>query len=341
MAGGTGASLLAHLSCVSAPPLHQMIHRVLGGIFLLLIEPIAAEEDLKLSYNISNVVSVVPGPLPSYLQNDYNHLQISVTDEESSDLLLHLPTTNTFIDKALFGPEADSSSKKHQGCVLVHCAQGQSRSVSVIIAYLMYKYKLLYDQALHAVRRKVEGALPNSGFVEQLKVFQQMDFQVDKLSLAYKKFVIKQSLNEDPSGSSLVTSDVFANASTKKSPGSFRLRCRRCRHILATESDIEAHEMPDADSRQSRFIKTAPNSRRIVSVADAAKTCSHYFMDEPVDWMRPELDKQELEGKFACPKCESKVGGYSWRGSRCSCGKWMIPALHIHTAKVDQMKEVS
>ncbi|CAI4383767.1 BAF_collapsed_G0031230.mRNA.1.CDS.1 [Saccharomyces cerevisiae] len=53
--------------------------------------------------------------------------------------------------------------------------------------------------------------------------------------------------------------------------------------------------------------------------------------------MQPELQgKQELEGKFSCPGCSSKVGGYNWKGSRCSCGKWVIPAIHLQTSKVDQ-----
>lgn len=281
---------------------------------------------------------MVPGPLPPYLKEDYAHLQIDITDEESSDLLLHLPVTNKFIDQALFPDPEKKDSKKHEGAILVHCAQGVSRSVSVIIAYLMFKYNLLYDQALYAVRRKLESAQPNEGFVDQLKAFKEMGFKVDQLSSAYRKYVIQQNLKQDPSGSSLATAGLFDKKSNNKGPGSYKLRCRKCRHVLATETDIEPHDMPDADSRQARFVKTAPNSRRIISASDAAKVCSHYFMEEPVEWMRGELEKQELEGKFCCPKCQSKVGGYSWKGSRCSCGKWMIPALHIQTAKVDQMK---
>ena len=57
--------------------------------------------------------------------------------------------------------------------------------------------------------------------------------------------------------------------------------------------------------------------------------------------MKQELDKAEMEGKFLCPKCSSKVGGYSWRGSRCSCGKWMVPAIHLQEAKVDYIKRES
>ena len=56
--------------------------------------------------------------------------------------------------------------------------------------------------------------------------------------------------------------------------------------------------------------------------------------------MKQELDKAEMEGKFCAPN--APLGwGYSWRGSRCSCGKWMVPAIHLQEAKVDYIKRES
>ena len=136
--------------------------------------------------------------------------------------------------------------------------------------------------------------------------------------------------------------DIYgSNTSPQDTPKvhNAQLRCKRCRQVLALSSQIETHEPPEADSRQAQFIKTAPNSRRIIDVKPASPSCSHYFLTEPLNWMKDELQgKGELDGKFQCPKCNSKVGGYSWKGTRCSCGRWMIPALHVQTAKVDFVK---
>lgn len=320
----------------------QLVHRILGGIYILSIEPINAGVDLRKEFQISSVISVVDGAVPEYLSHDYQYLQIDITDEETVNILEHLPEALQFIDTALFSG-SEEESKKHLGSVLIHCAQGQSRSVTVVLAYLMYKYKLSIKQAMHAVKRKVPGAQPNVGFVEQLNVFKEMGCTVDKSSKAYRNFLIAYSLKLDPSGGLLRHQGVWQNtgkiAAGSQDGGEFNLRCKRCRTILATDTDIEMHEAPDAESRQSQFIKTAPNSRRIVSAVEASKTCSHYFVDEPMSWMGAELEKQDIEGKLCCPKCEAKVGGYSWKGSRCSCGKWMIPALHLQTAKVDSMKK--
>lgn len=333
-----------------------MAHRILGGIYVSLIEPINAQEDLGKLYGASHVISAVPGPLPSYLSEHYVHHQISITDEETTNILCEIPSAVKFIDSALFPNGLDPLNKKHQGAILIHCAQGQSRSVSIVIAYLMSRYNLSYTQSLHAVTRKVVDARPNAGFEEQLKLFGEMGCVVDVSSAEYRHFLVQNSLRLDPSGGSLPLLNIYhreeadeSNKDVKKNSGNvensltsddvsqFRLRCKMCRHILASSGDIETHEPPAAESRQLKFIKNAPNSRRIVSVSEAASSCSHFFMSEPRDWMQQELSKQEIEGKFQCPKCEAKVGGYSWRGSRCSCGKWMIPALHLQAAKVDKL----
>lgn len=319
-----------------------MAQRILGGIYLLNIEPINVNADLRSENGITHVLSVLSGPLPSSIKENYQHLQIDITDEETSNILEKLPTAIDFIDLALFPGGLGEDEKKHRGAILVHCAQGKSRSVAVIIAYLMAKYKLPYTLALHAVTRKVEDAQPNEGFVEQLKLFERMNCKLDESSPEYKRFLLSNSLKQDPSGSLLPHRNIYSlkkRGDDRKDPEFYRLRCKRCRQVLALETDIETHQVPGAESRQSKFVKNAPNSRRIISVTEAASVCSHYFMGEPLDWMMDELAKQDIEGKFACPKCDAKVGGYSWRGSRCSCGKWMIPALHLQAAKVDEMKK--
>lgn len=310
-----------------------MAHRILGGIYLLSIEPINAGEDFS-KQGITHVLSVLPGALPPTLEK-YIHQQIEITDEETSNLLETLSAALRFIDLALF-PNGEAE-KKHLGAILIHCAQGVSRSVSVVIAYLMYKYKLEYKQALHAVRRKVPEAQPNDGFVEQLQLFKKMECKVNLSSALYRQFLVAQCLKQDPTGMLLPSLKLFYT-SGKKVPGSFHLRCKKCRLVLATQGDIETHEPPDEESRQALFVRQATDSKCIVSSYEGSKTCSHYFMGEPLEWMENELSKQDMEGKFSCYKCDAKVGGYSWRGSRCSCGKWMIPALHLQAAKVDVMK---
>lgn len=53
--------------------------------------------------------------------------------------------------------------------VLVHCNEGQSRSVSVIIYYLIVRYGYSYDDAYECIRSKKSDIRPNSAFVAALR----------------------------------------------------------------------------------------------------------------------------------------------------------------------------
>lgn len=320
----------------------MLVYRILGGLHLSSIDPINSEDDLKSKYGITHILSIVPGPMNESYLKDYTWKQIEVTDEETTNLTPHFRDSYEFIDSALF---RNSIDKKHQGNILVHCSQGVSRSVAFIIAYLMEKYNLNLNQALHAVKRKSPDAEPNPGFIEQLKLYKEMGFKEDNNNDEYEALLKKIVMARDSSGEQLREMIMAKTESIKpqgnETKASFELRCKRCRQVLANETNIEEHEAPGSDSRQSQFIKTAPHSRRIISAEKASNVCSHYFLKEPIRWMKEELDKSEIEGKFQCPKCSSKVGGYSWRGSRCSCGKWMTPAIHLQEAKVDCIKKAN
>jgi protein-tyrosine phosphatase len=53
-------------------------------------------------------------------------------------------------------------------CVLVNCMAGVSRSVTIVIAYLMTKQKMTFQEAFEFVRSKRPIINPNEAFIEQL-----------------------------------------------------------------------------------------------------------------------------------------------------------------------------
>ena len=61
--------------------------------------------------------------------------------------------------------------KEKGGRVLVHCIQGISRSVSIVMAYIIFSKKLSYDKAFNLVQSKREISSPNFGFSIQLQNF--------------------------------------------------------------------------------------------------------------------------------------------------------------------------
>ena len=55
--------------------------------------------------------------------------------------------------------------------VLVHCIAGVSRSVSMVLAYLIREHAMTYEQAYTLVKQRRKIIHPNDGFIDQLKKY--------------------------------------------------------------------------------------------------------------------------------------------------------------------------
>ncbi|XP_021688953.1 dual specificity protein phosphatase 1 isoform X2 [Hevea brasiliensis] len=87
----------------------------------------------------------------------------NIADKEDSNLRQYFDECFNFIDEA----------KRQGGGVLVHCFVGRSRSVTIVVAYLMKKHGMSVSQALEYVRNRRPQAAPNSGFISQLLDFEK------------------------------------------------------------------------------------------------------------------------------------------------------------------------
>ena len=91
------------------------------------------------------------------------------------------------------------SVKEKNGRVLIHCIQGISRSVSIVMAYLIYKNKYTYDKAFSLVQSKREISSPNFGFSIQLQNFYLRLYEpIDKYRYIPKIFAVGSFQNEQP-----------------------------------------------------------------------------------------------------------------------------------------------
>jgi protein-tyrosine phosphatase len=66
---------------------------------------------------------------------------------------------------------SDEARSNEKG-VLVHCLAGVSRSVTVTVAYLMYKLSLNMNDAFNMVRARKSNIAPNFQFMQQLHDFE-------------------------------------------------------------------------------------------------------------------------------------------------------------------------
>ncbi|GBP17348.1 Dual specificity protein phosphatase MPK-4 [Eumeta japonica] len=187
--------------------------------------------------NITHILTVDLVPLTRSILERPNltFKYVKLADVPKEDLISHLPSINAFIKKTL----------DEGGTVLVHCYFGVSRSAAVVIAYMMEKYGLCYEDAYTLVKSKRRFVHPNVGFIAQLRLFGHMGCQLNKEDPRYKQFRLKlagQKLKQVK-----ILPQIFANL-VKSDPGLVRerpdpivYRCKKCRRVVASQSNIIPH----------------------------------------------------------------------------------------------------
>lgn len=137
--------------------------------------------EIRKKLGITHVVSICP----EYPSTGPNHLTISVDDSEYENLLIHLPEACHFIQQAL----------DEGGSVLVHCVMGISRSTTVVAAYLMKTRKMCRSSAIGFIKERRPQIHPNYGFIKQLEVFADCNYEPSPSQLAYTKWKRHQRRN--------------------------------------------------------------------------------------------------------------------------------------------------
>ncbi|KAK6526953.1 tyrosine protein phosphatase yvh1 [Arthrobotrys megalospora] len=275
--------------------------------------------------NITHVVSVLRGRLDKTLIEQFasagRHLHIEVDDDDDENLIEHFQASNDFIDKAIQGG----------GSVLVHCAMGISRSATICTAYLIYKRQIPAEIAMEIVKQSRPIICPNLAFRKQLEIYsenlEQAMRNLDDIP-AYQRYLYRKEVEMSRLANKAPTINHYGEDEAKEG-GEMELKCRKCRRTLALSHSFVDHYAASPPVTSS--------SRLLAAVGMNKNNCQHHFLD-PVVWMKPELEKGEMEGKLECPKCSAKVGSYAWHGMKCSCGIWVTPAISLAKSKIDESR---
>ena len=121
----------------------------------------AINRDLLEVYNVKTVLTIAKHIAPPFPDRFTYHVY-EVYDRGDEDLFSNFPQMCEEIASGL-----------KRGGVLVHCANGISRSPTVVAAYLMHTKNLRAAEALDYIsaRRHVN---PNQGFRDQLVAFEKL-----------------------------------------------------------------------------------------------------------------------------------------------------------------------
>ncbi|CAJ2511692.1 Uu.00g073170.m01.CDS01 [Anthostomella pinea] len=345
-----------------------------GGLWILNIE---SYRNHLYDNNITHVLSLIKWSFDKWSEEGkrFKHMSIDIDDLEESDLLSHLPAAVRFIDSGLYPPQSVADGTKSSdntpttaqdgatspppspGGVYVHCVMGKSRSVSCVVAYLLYKYphrfggrpfvpsaaatsqrretaKEAVQKALDCVREVRSHAEPNDGFMEQLELWWEMgcpaedDGAVERHP-TYQKWLYDRMLKDArdmhmaPEADHIRFGDEVDQPTTAgggpeaQEQGGNEVRCKKCRRMLATPKFLVPHA-PVGEAQSGH--------------------CAHIFIDT-LSWMRPMLEDGALDGRLICPnsKCGATVGRFAWQGLKCSCREWVVPAFSLNRSRVDEV----
>jgi len=155
-------SMTRSLALLRAAKADVSIYKIDSRVFLGSLGAALDEAELN-KYQVTHIVCVARG-IKNVFAGKYQYRTVELLDSASESLLDHLPATLAWMHEAL---SSDPEAK-----ILVHCFAGRSRSVAIILAYLMVWHRITLKVALHHVRSIRPSANPNTSFMRHLKAFE-------------------------------------------------------------------------------------------------------------------------------------------------------------------------
>lgn len=146
---------------LSGRELAKACHHVCSKItdFMFLGSVAVAQDKKKLQENgITHIINAASVYCDNFFPNDFSYYSLSLYDDPNESIIGSFYGVVEFIENAI----------KNGGKVYVHCQMGVSRSCCLCISYMMWKYKMKFNQALEDVKNKRSCCSPNAGFLVQL-----------------------------------------------------------------------------------------------------------------------------------------------------------------------------
>ena len=113
--------------------------------------------------NIETIISAVLGASAMF-PFDFKYERAKLRDVEDENIIKEFDKLLPIIRKELVNNRG----------VLCHCIAGRSRSASIVVAYLIRYHNMTAEEALKYIKNKRTQVDPNSGYINQLKEYEQM-----------------------------------------------------------------------------------------------------------------------------------------------------------------------
>lgn len=121
---------------------------------------VAANLELLRRNGITHIVNTAADVCTNHFVGEFQYLTYYLKDGNQEDIAILFYKTLKWVDDAM----------QRGGRVLIHCREGVSRSSTMVIAYLMWRYAKPFEAAHEMIRRVRMICNPNTGFTCQLIV---------------------------------------------------------------------------------------------------------------------------------------------------------------------------
>jgi len=124
--------------------------------------------DLVRKLKITKIVNSACECASPHINAGVNYLKLDLDDE------CHDDKASPFF-KRVFEFMEDIMNEESDQVVLVHCAMGKSRSATMVIMFLMKKFRWSYEKAYEYVKERRNLVRPFCGFVHELEDFERRE----------------------------------------------------------------------------------------------------------------------------------------------------------------------
>lgn len=149
--------------CSKQVPFYLGISEVLPSLYLCgacaIVRPETLEK-LEIKFVVNATVELPDTPLPD---DRPEYLRVAIKDSRESNLIEYFDQVADMVEK----------TRQEDGKSLIHCVAGVSRSVSLVLAYLMKYADMSLKNAFQHVRAVRPQVRPNLGFFKQLIEYEQ------------------------------------------------------------------------------------------------------------------------------------------------------------------------
>eukprot|EP00455_Lapot_gusevi_P053145 TRINITY_DN822_c0_g1_i1.p1 TRINITY_DN822_c0_g1~~TRINITY_DN822_c0_g1_i1.p1 ORF type:complete len:229 (+),score=22.33 TRINITY_DN822_c0_g1_i1:39-689(+) len=141
-------------------------HLVIPNLYISSVA-VACNQALLDEYKITHIVNA--SGIRNWFPEKCTYFKIDIMDSPRLDIKQYFAESNGFIRQAL----------EQNKVVLVHCQAGVSRSAALVLAYLIQHNNMSMDEAIAHLRAARSCIAPNSGFLRQLREFENEVFTAD------------------------------------------------------------------------------------------------------------------------------------------------------------------